>query len=361
MIVDGCEDLHHEFSAHLEAQKSGPHTMLKWTAERSNARWYQTIIKMIQRMMGPETTDRLMLSKPSAMHVFDPDNDLFRKETMLVQQYFDLILCLSVNRAWSQAHFGLVFPYCLSRIMGEQDDRTRAQTLLRTLVDGILKLEDRAKTAHKKSSIHRLLTDLGTTEWVITREIFVQGLKVDWNPQDPELRKIAFTLGAGPTTTKYCLENVINTVKDAGQRVQKNTKHMSMFTKWMYAATSNHAAAGGVEQLQVDRNDLLGTWLRDTNIVSSTKEFGEQQWLAKAKSGFKEVFPAPEQILHETRKAGYLANKRAAAAAAYILQDGRRDFLNVEKAWTGPALRIGRRLLLTFKKHIYIRKNKDQA
>ena len=306
--------------------------MLKWTAERSNARWYQTIIKMIQRMMGPETTDRLMLSKPSAMHVFDPDNDLFRKETMLVQQYFDLILCLSVNRAWSQAHFGLVFAYCLSRIVGEQeDDRTRAQPLLRTLVDGILKLEDRAKTAHKKSSIHRLLSDLGTTEWVITREIFIQGLKVDWNPQDPELRKIAF------------------------QRVQKNTKHMSMFTKWTYAATSKHAAAGGVEQLQVDRNDLLGTWLRDTNIVSGTKEFGEQQWLAKAKSGFKEVFPAPEQILHETRKAGYLANKRA-AAAAYILQDGRRDFLNVEKAWTGPALGIGRRLLLSFKKHIYYKK-----
>ena len=92
-----------------------------------------------------------------------------------------------------------------------------------------------------------------------------------------------------------------------------------------------------VEQLQVDRNDLLQTWLRDTTITADSKDFGQQLWLAKAKSGFKEVFPAPEKILNETRKAGYLANKRASAAAAYILQDGRRNFQNLDKAWTGLA------------------------
>ena len=104
-----------------------------------------------------------------------------------------------------------------------------------------------------------------------------------------------------------------------------------MHTKWMYAGTSPYAPAGGVEQLQIDREDLLQTCLRK----GVEQKFVQGKWLAEAKASFKDIFPTPEDILRETRKAGYLANKRAAAAAAFVLQDSRRDFSNVGKAWTG--------------------------
>ena len=332
MMIDATLDLHEEYSAHLEAQKEGTHGMLRWCAERACGNWYQTIVKMINRMTGPDTAERLKMTTPSPFRVFQPDDPVLEEESKLAKQYVKLVMTLAANRAWSQVHFGLVFPYCLARIMSpNQDDKRRAQVLLRSLTDAILKLEDRTKVAHQKSPLHRLLCDLGTTEWVVTREIFVQGIRVDWCYNDVELRKMAFSLSAGPSTTKYCLENVISTVKDCGQRVKKNTRNMSMHTKWMYAGTSHYAPAGGVEQLQVDRDDLLKTCLQK----GVEQKFVQGKWLAEAKASFKDVFPTPEDILHETRKAGYLANKRAASAAAFVLHDSRNDFSNVSKAWTG--------------------------
>ena len=99
----------------------------------------------------------------------------------------------------------------------------------------------------------------------------------------------------------------------------------------MYAGTSHYAPAGGVQQLQIDREDLLNICLQK----GMEQKFVHGKWLAEAKASFKDVFPTPEEILKETRKAGYLANKRAASAAAFVLHDSRRDFSSVNKAWTG--------------------------
>eukprot|EP00438_Fugacium_kawagutii_P023851 Skav212950 [mRNA] locus=C9159477:1070:2230:- [translate_table: standard] len=337
MMVDGCAELHEEYKAHLESQKEGPYGMLRWSADRATGRWYQTIVAMIGKLVGPDTIERLRLTTPSDSHVFDPDDPGLQDECKLVQQQAALVLTLACNRAWSQCHFGLVFPYCLVRIMSQKPgEKTRAQVLLRTLANAILALEDRVQSAHKKSPLHALYSDLGTVEWQITREILIQGVKADWSADDEELRKVAFACNCGPTTTKHCLENVISTVKDALQRQSKNSKNMSLYNRWLYAATSDKAPEGGVAQIQVDREDLLRTQLRkDTMKVKDGRVGQNSDWIHRAKRDFKQTFPTPEEILKETRKAGHLANKKAAAAAALVLQDVRRDFANVGKAWSG--------------------------
>lgn len=313
--------------------------MLRWSADRATGQWYQTIVAMIGKLVGPDTTERLRLTKPSDSHVFDPSNPQLQDECNLVQQNAELVLTLACNRAWSQCHFGLVFPYCLVRIMSKNPtEKTRAKILLRNLADGILALEDRVQSAHVKSPLHALYSDLGTVQWQVTREILIQGIKVDWSPDDEELRKIAFSCNNGPTTTKYCLENVINTVKDAVQKQSKNQKNMSLYNRWLYAATSDQAAEGGVAQIQVDRRDLMHVQLRQEGMkVTEGLKACDSGWIKSAKRSFKDVFPTPEQILKETRKAGYRANKQAAAAAAFVLQDSRKDFTNVGKAWSGRA------------------------
>ena len=333
MLVSSCEDLHHEYTSHLKCQKDGPKGMVKWSADRSNSKWYQTLCACIKRLMGPETIEILRLTKFSS-HVFQFDHvnlpPEIENESLLLNEYGSLMLGLVCQRAWSQVHFGLVFPYCLSRILShEQAEKNRAQNLLRSLCRGILDLEEAAEKSHEKSPLRKLLRDVGTNNWVIVRELFVHGISVDWRPEDPELRAMAFSLAAGPTSTKYCLENVLSSVKGAGARVPKNTKNMGLFSKWMYAATSHHAPAGGVEQIQVERDDLLQVPFKQQSFG------GKQTWEKGAVESFRQIFPSAEQILNEIRKAGYHANKEAASASAYILNEHHRQFANVGKAWAG--------------------------
>ena len=193
MIVDGCKELHEEYNRHLESQKGGSLTMLQWCADRANGAWYQTICKTLTGMLGSNTVCRLKLTKPSESHVFDRQLPVFAHEIELIKEWSTLVLSLCINRAWSQCHFGLVLPYCLVRIVASEEDQRRvARTLLRNLANGIFKLEEAAKTADSKSPLVKLLTDLGTTEWVITREILAQGTAVDWDPSDnlPMLEKL---------------------------------------------------------------------------------------------------------------------------------------------------------------------------
>ena len=317
MLVAGCEDLHTEYTQHLESQKEGPKGMLKWCVKRANGQWHTTICAMINRLLGPETIDLLRLTKPSD-HVFQFDDSVpaLQQEAMLLREYSNLVLGLACQRAWSQAHYGLVFPYCLLRIMSsDHTEKIRAQALLRNMCSGILKLEDATRSCSEKSPLFKLLADVGTNNWVVTRELFIHGRAVDWDPYDRELREMAFSIGCGPTTTKNALENVLSTVKDAADRTQKNTKNMTNFSKWLYAATSHHPAAGGVEQIRVDRDDII-------NVPFNARTFsGKKLWERGGKSSFCSVFPSPDQILHKIRKAGYHANKQAAAACAYILKD----------------------------------------
>ena len=335
MLVDGCDALHTEFVKRLTSQKDGPRGMAKWASDRANGHWYQTIVLMLEKLMGPDTGTRLKLTMPSASHVFrfDPNHDALKRDAAMLNEYGSLVLNLICNRAWSQVHFGLVFPYCLARILSDNEThRKRARLTLKQLCQGILKLEDCCSRAAKNSMLHKLLTDVGTNDWVIVREIFIEGAKVDWNPDSEVLRGIAMSLHAGPSTTKYCLENVINTVKDAALRSSKNQMQMSTHTKWFYAATSSHAEDGGVQQIQVDKHDIA-----KVSHNFNDKMFAKQRCWEAGKATFHEVVPKPQEFYSEMRKAGYLANKQAASAAAFILRDSEHDFSHVSKAWAGLA------------------------
>lgn len=61
--------------------------------------------------------------KPSENHVFDREDFAFAHEIELLKDWSTLVLSFCSNRAWSQAHFGLVLPYCLVRIMASDDER----------------------------------------------------------------------------------------------------------------------------------------------------------------------------------------------------------------------------------------------
>jgi len=340
MLVDASWELHLEYDSHLKAQKDGVQSMAKWSADRANGAWYKTLIDMGRNLLSPERVNRLRLTLPSAHCVFSVDDSpRFQDELVLLGEYKDLVLNLMANRAWSQCHYGLVFPYCLARILSSnQEQREKAKTLLKTLADGILKVEDRAMTASKSSTIKKLFNDIGTLEWVVTREVLIQGYKVSWDPRDQELRSMAFSMSAGPTSTKYALESTLSTVKDAGQRVAKNTQNMSSSSKWLYAATSPYPEQGGTTQIKVDHSDFFECQENfRTNRVANRKKVTNPYW-EEGLTTFKEVIPSAGQINAEMRKAGYHSNKISAAAMAYVLKDAGRNFQNLQRVWSGQGI-----------------------
>ena len=334
MLVDAPEDLHKEYNLHLKSQQDGVHSMALWAANRANGAWFKTVIAMAEAFHSPERVIRLQLTQPSSSHVFEVgESEIFQDEAKLLLQYAELVMNLMSNRAWSQCHYGLLFPYCLARILSESEaTRKKAQAFLQKMADGLLKLEEIAMTTTTKSLTRKLMRDLGTLDWIVTREILIQGVKVDWDPIDPELRSMAYSMAAGPTTTKGVLESTLSTVKDAGDRVAKNKQSMSLLSKWCYAATSPYPDNGGVRQIKLDKEDFFdAARAQNKNQLSQI----EKTYAEPGLKSFKEIVPAPTEIVAEIRKAGYHSNKIAAAAAAYVLNDASRDFRNLQKVWSG--------------------------
>lgn len=80
----------------------------------------------LQKNQGHAWADivcRLKLTNPSENHVFDREDFAFAHEIELLKDWSTLVLSFCSNRAWSQAHFGLVLPYCLVRILASDDER----------------------------------------------------------------------------------------------------------------------------------------------------------------------------------------------------------------------------------------------
>ena len=88
---------------------------------------------------------------------------------------------------------------------------------------------------------------------------------------------------------------------------------MSVFSKWLYAATSKHSEDGGVEQLKISTEDLL-----ELTGMQTDDEFYKKRVWTKGKDTFHQVVPKPDQIFVEIRKAGYLANKQRCSSRIHL-------------------------------------------
>ena len=342
ILVDFSADLHEEYANHLAQESLGQEAMLQWAVDRANGKWHVTIIKIINRLLSSNTARRLGCTRPTYQKAtqFDPaNNDDHKVEALLLKESASLALALASNRAWSQAMFGLVFPYCLARIMSQDEPvQQRAQRLLRSLAQAVHELQQCSKANPGHEDLERLLEDVSTHTWVVTKEIIQHGNACDWNPDDSELRSMGWSLFAGPSTTKNVLESVIGAVKDASERFSKNNRQMSGATKWCYTATASCANTGGMKQITLSQADFQEfSQLGGTDAgFHSEKAFSP----LKPKQGSQSVtniIPTPQQIRHEIRKAGHHTNRRATAAMAFLIKySSDRSFCElVSHAWTG--------------------------
>lgn len=333
MIVDGCGPLHSEYKLQLKRESEGQESMLAFACERAIGKtWYGTICETFALATSSTITDRLQLTpnvfnQPMDIDGMEADDDL-KTEKLLLSEFFSLIVNLASNRAWTQAFYGLTFPFCCARLLSAEG---ASVTVVSRLARGILKLEKAVNDKPQLEVLQRLLADIGTNCWVVTRECFITGMNANWNIEDPEVLHMCFALFAGPNNTKQTLENTFSSLKDAVKRFNRNTKNCGPTTKWCYACTAPYAKEGGLPQVELDASDFMEFHQAG---LSCTKWLKEHPFNA-LKHSVADAVPSPGDVVAETRKAGPDQNPASAAAAALVLSTMDNSFENVGDAWAG--------------------------
>ena len=326
LIVHVLGPLHHEYASDLRCHKGGQTEVLYWHGDRAAGSYYATIAKT-GNLLSEEALRPQPLSLKGTLFRGDPR---LVEETKLLTQYFSFIVELCANRAWSQSFWTLCFPYAIAGLHAtDTQDRLRSQTLCRNLCTRILQLEDILHKSPQNKMLVQLRNDLGTCDFQLVREILVLGHQCNFSWQNHDLRELCFLMFAGPGTTKDSLESAFNHLKDSVKC--SKSKKFNSFTKFFYLLSNPYVQHAGVDQIRPtiqDFHEMLSQGFQDSEIT----RYGIFHY---RNTDLSEKFPTPNKLLGQIRKAGFFANRKAAAASAFLLHDSDNDFANVSKCWAG--------------------------
>ena len=249
-----------------------------------------------------------------------------------------LVLALATARCWSQLHHSITLPHAFVRVFSDPASGSlkNSEKTLKALcsalqsVDKALRQAQAGQDKEPLSAVQALADDLGTFTWVLTREILVDMEQADYNLQDDRLRELAWAIFASAAQTKSTCEDSFTWLKDSAKR-QSTTDKMADETKWMYLQICPYASEGGSTTLCPPPADIRAQRAEDIRQYHALKPFAGQ-W---HKLPFEDI---TKQQIKKWRPAGFFAQRRASAAAAFVLQHTQGDGLNipaVKQAWCG--------------------------
>ena len=334
------ETLHAEYTKALETHKSGYTAMLRWQALRSYGVWFQTPLSLLEIFECGGSLEYLAMryqhGDNSAVPLDDPS---VQTELKIAKVLYDFITQLASARCWSQLHHTLCFPHCFAQVfLPVQSQLADAGEFFRTMSLSLHQL-DKERRRHQGRGprarlLQELVDDLGTLDWVLTREIIIEGTKAQWDLTSDSLRELAFSIFAGSAETKNLCENPFAWLSDSCARQSKLNK-VGDATKLMYLLTSPYAGQGGSTPLVPTQADIR------TQSPADNKEFLDLEPF----SGTFRRLPIggiTKQDIKKWRPAGYHAQRKAAAAAAFMLQyvhpQNGVDFNALESVWAGISL-----------------------
>eukprot|EP00435_Cladocopium_sp_Y103_P023136 s1804_g5.t1 len=218
-----------EYAAGLEDQSEGQHAMVAFQVERSKGAWFQTVIRLMKLLDSGETFKRLDL-RPHYGVGAAVEPDAVQKDSSRCISFVNLLVELAHARVWSQLHHSLCFPNVLVRVLETSPKKDETQAFLRRAafaVKAALLAFDKYPTV---TDIKDLVYDLGTTSWVLTRELLADGAKVSWDPS--QLKQLAWSVFAGPAETKSCCEAPFGWLSDSVRQTKAN--FMTGYTKYAF-------------------------------------------------------------------------------------------------------------------------------
>ena len=149
LVCYDLQDMHQEYIRDLEVltQEESLHAC----AGRATHAWFGTVQAMLRRLHGDGLVTELnLLPRPRRLtQPMDPEDPSVQNDITLVELRMNFLVDLITNRCWSQAFYGLCFPYMVASVYCEtESDRVRGCNLMRNVCDCILKLEDYVSCKH---------------------------------------------------------------------------------------------------------------------------------------------------------------------------------------------------------------------
>ena len=334
LVCHDLTDLHKEYADDLKTFSGGQDATATWSAQRSAFSWFGTVRAMCRRLTSEDVIAKLNMQPktlPGGLPV-STDSPAVQDEIRLMQLHADFLLDLRANRSWSQAFYGMCFPFAVAQVFCESEpERDAASRTMRRMADGLLALEDYVLQNPTDAEATRLLQDVGTSKWQLVRELLVTGYQADWSWRDGELRQLAWALFSSPMCTKSTLESAFNHIRDSGKR-QTKSDTMASATRYSYLALQPYARSetGGVNQVVVDAEDFLavGNDVKGRAAIEALKMF------KPIATPMPQSYPHPKDIQAKWRPAGYHANRKAAAAMALVLIHA-PSWDRISSAWSG--------------------------
>ena len=323
-----------EYANWLEKQKGDTFDKLVFQAARSLGLWYETVLGFAQLLQEPHVLRGLDLRcHDNDNPALSLDNATVQVDCKICRMSWNFVVELSSARVWSQMHHSICFPHCFVRIFAEKDsDLDASEHFLQSLSKCMRNVDEAYRQqghAQSRALIGELIDDLGTFWWVLTREMIIQGEQKSWGLREQSLRELGFVVFGSSVETKRMCEDAFAYLKDSVQR-QTKADTMSDATKMLYLTACPHARKGGSKTLIPELGDIRMQSVEDVKEFESLKPFaGKFHELP-----FENVTKAQ---IKKWRPAGYFAQRKAAAASAFILryaQDG-LDLQMLRSCWAG--------------------------
>ncbi|CAE7028675.1 unnamed protein product [Symbiodinium natans] len=331
-----------EYTAALDAHKEGLQKQLEWQAWRSYGKWFETVVRMFELFESRDVFKALDLRErqPDAEAVPVQDN---QNEVAACQHLLRLVAQVASARCWSQLHHTLALPHCLAQVFLPRHDLLlevqeffeKISQQLHLLNEALQPRPDVPKS--RRQLVAELVDDLGTMDWVLTREILMDGAKHEWDLCSQGMRNLAFSAFGSSAETKSTCENAFSWLADAVARQSKANK-FHVATKMLYLLSCPYAGAGGCNPIRPLPEDVRLQTAEDNNAFQDLGAFAAKFY----KLPLEGVTP---HNIKKWRPAGYLSQRHSAAAHAFVLQfvDERRgvNFAALENVWSGCLLVLG--------------------
>ena len=318
MILCG-QPLHTEYQEALSTHEDGYKAMLRWQALRSYGKWFQSVHDLLDLFESAGTFAYLdMRQHNPAAEPISVDDPSVQQDVKIARCLCDFVVQLSSARCWSQLHHTWCLPHCLAQVfLPHPEHMEDAQAFLQNVAKLLSKVDEArqadavARGPHAKL-MTELVDDLATLDWILTREILIDGAQTNWDPCHARLRETAFSIFAGSAETKNTCENCFAWLTDScGRQGKRNV--FGDATKYMYLLTSPYSDKGGSTTLKPVTDDIRMQSSGDNRSFEDLKVFNS----VFQKLPLAEVTP---NKIKKWRPAGYYAQRRAAAAMAFVLR-----------------------------------------
>ena len=343
ILVHTGRRLQSEYVAMLDAHKEGQLQALHWQACRAAGAWFTTVCELFALLETPEVLTSLDLRGHAANAAPAPlEEPALQRDARTATSMWNLVVELAHARSWSQLPHSITLPHAFVRVFGDECDLPRSQVTLHLLCQALSRV-DRARvevTAQNDRSsaalIAELIDDLGTFYWVLTREMLIELEQCDYDLRSQRLRELGFSVFASAAQTKSICEDGFAWLADTNKR-QSTSNKMAQETKWAYLQICPYPRDGGTAMLTPPSADIRAQGADDVKAYSAQNPF-TGQW---RQLPFENV---TRGRIKKWRPAGFFAQRRAAAACAFIMKHSSSDrglhIDALQRAWCGDLATI---------------------